>query len=212
MRDRLLSLCHMQNVVVAIVSGRALEDVRTRVGIPELIYAGCHGLVIRGPGLDFVQPQALRQVRALKHLAEQLTVRLQRVSGVNVEDKGMSVSVHFRQVEAPDRRAVALAVQTAAGQSATTFLVRRGREVWELSPKVDWDKGRAVRWILAHAAGRDALPVFIGDDVTDEDAFAALPEGITVKVGDAYGSSAVWSVAGPEEVGSFLLWLRTRLG
>ena len=62
-----------------------------------------------------------------------------------------------------------------------------------------------------HAAGRDALPIFMGDDVTDEDAFMALPEGITVKVGHAAMSSAAWSVAGPEEVQSFLLWLGSRL-
>jgi len=211
MRAALLSLRNEHDVVVAIVSGRALEDVRERVGISELIYAGCHGLEIRGPGLDFVEPQAQRAVPALKHLAEQLALRLRHVAGVLVEDKVLGISVHFRQVAAQDRQEVAMAVQTLAGRSDWKFRVRRGREVWEISPTVDWDKGRAVRWILARAAGREALPIFIGDDVTDEDAFIALPEGITVNVGHAAGSSAAWSVAGPEEVGTFLLWLRSRL-
>ena len=211
MRAALLSLRHEHDVVVAIVSGRALEDVRERVGIPELIYAGCHGLVIRGPGLDFLQPQAQRAVPALKRLAEQLAPRLRHIAGVLVEDKVLGISVHFRQVAARDRQEVALAVQTIAGRSDWKFRVRRGREVWEISPTVDWDKGRAVRWILARAAGRDALPIFIGDDVTDEDAFVALPEGITIRVGQAAESSAAWSVAGPEEVGTFLLWLGSRL-
>jgi len=210
-RSALLALSRKPSVLLAIVSGRGLEDVRERVGIRDLIYAGCHGLMIRGRGLEFVEPTAERARPALLHVSELIAQRLGHIAGARVEDKGLTISVHFRQVAAQDREELASAVQVEAGRLRDQLRVRRGKEIWEISPKVDWHKGRAVRWILDHAAGRDALPIFMGDDVTDEDAFMALPEGITVKVGHAAMSSAAWSVAGPEEVQSFLLWLGSRL-
>ncbi|MCC7174261.1 MAG: trehalose-phosphatase [Bryobacterales bacterium] len=211
MRATLLSLSEMPRVLVAIVSGRALEDVRERVGVAGLIYAGCHGLAISGRGLEFVEPEAQRRELALRLLSEQLAARLEPVSGVLVENKGMGISVHYRRVAAQDRQEVAQAVRMLTSQWGERIRVRRGRQVWEISPAVDWHKGRAAQWILRHAAGPDALSIFIGDDLTDEDAFCALRDGITIKVGDAAGSAAEWSVTGPAEVGAFLLWLRSRL-
>ena len=210
-RAVLLSLSRRPGVLVAIVSGRGLGDLCERVGIPDLIYAGCHGLVIRGGGLEFAEPAAERARPALLNIAEVLSLRLKHMAGARVEDKGLTVSVHFRQVAAPDREEVARTVQAEAGRLPDLLRVRRGKEIWEISPRVEWDKGHAVHLILAHAGGRNALPVFVGDDVTDEDAFRALPEGITVKVGHATMSSAAWSVDGPEQVRSFLLWLEGRV-
>jgi trehalose-phosphatase len=207
MRAAVSMLAHRESVRVAVVSGRALEDVRALVGLPELIYAGCHGLQVLGGGLEFCHPLAARSGPDMRHVAERLAARLGRVAGVEVEDKGLSVAVHFRLAPPEQVPAIGEAVRATAAESGGCFRVCGGRKIWEVLPEVDWDKGRAVRWILSRSAEPDALPIYIGDDVSDEQAFAALPEGITVTACDAAASLARYSVPGPEGVLAFLRWL-----
>jgi len=87
------------------------------------------------------------------------------------------------------------------------FHVTEGRKVLEIRPSVDWDKGMAVRWIQQASAHPNALPIYIGDDSTDEDAFLALPQGITVSVGKCRETSAQYFLERQELVPEFLLWL-----
>ncbi len=208
-RDTLLALS--RKAPLALISGRALGDLRDRVGLPNLIYAGCHGLEIRGPGLEFIEPAAESEAPALTQLADRLADRLHHISEAVVENKGLSISIHFRQVAEPAKREVDLAVQAETSRPGSRLRVRRGKEVWEISAAVDWNKGRAARWILGSTGNRDALPLYIGDDVTDEDAFRELQDGITIRVGQSTDSAAAWVVAGPAEVCNFLGWLECTL-
>ena len=207
MRGALLALSRRRDVRLAIISGRSLEDIRGRVGLPELIYAGCHGLQISGPRAGFVEPKALGRRPALKRLASQLAAALKHAGGVEVEDKGLAVAVHFRRAAAAAEREATIAIGSLMARAGEGFRLGGGKKIWEILPDVDWDKGRAARWILDHAGGEAALPVCIGDDLTDEDAFAALPEGITVRVGGRSPTLARYSLAGPAEVETFLGWL-----
>src|SRR5262249_2229517 len=154
-----------------------------RVGIPNLIYAGNHGLEISGDGLIFVEPTAAARCAALKELSADLASKLQHFPGVFVEDKGLTLSVHYRMAAATDREAVRrIAHDTLAGMNHM-FRVTRGNEVFEIRPCVSWNKGTAVHWIKEQLGRPDALTIYLGDDVTDEDAFVTLPEAIRVKVG-----------------------------
>jgi trehalose-phosphatase len=200
-------LSRRKGVRVAIVSGRSLSDVRTLVGLRGLIYAGCHGLEMRGPRVTFSIPDAFRKRTATRRAAKELEARLRHVAGVEVEDKGLTVAVHFRRAGRAGRAAAARAVRAVARDGDGLFRSSHGKKVWELLPNVDWDKGRAVRWILARSGVRRALPVYIGDDATDEHAFAALPRGITVKAGRSARTCAAYSVSGPAAVETFLSWL-----
>jgi len=172
---------------VAIVSGRALEDVRSLVGLDGLYYAGNHGLEIRGPGDTTLSYEGGDEfLPALKEAASRLAATVPAVAGSWVEDKTRSLSVHYRQVADEDVSALESAVD-AALRDFPILRKHHGKRVFEVRPRIDWDKGRAVLWLLEvlGLSGPETLPLFFGDDVTDEDAFRALAgRGLGVRVAD----------------------------
>lgn len=190
-------------VLVGIISGRELADVRDRVGLPELIYAGNHGLEIRGPGLEFRHPTAEAAREILRRISDELQVLLGSVAGVLVENKGLTASVHVRLVADHAREHVRRIVDGVVDSRADTFVRTDGQLVYEVRPRAEWNKGSAVRWILDRVAAASSRAVYIGDDRTDEDAFAALPGGITIKVGRST-TLARYQIAGCEDVLRFL--------
>ncbi len=206
-REALCTLAAMDRVSLAIVSGRALLDLRERVGLDNLIYAGNHGLEISGPGLDFVEPEAALRISALGELARHLRTRLRDIPGVEVENKVLSASVHFRRAAAVSWDEIHGVVRTAVGPSGDLFEINLGRKVFEIRPRVNWHKGMAVSWIKETAGLQGALQIYVGDDLTDEDAFTAMPEGITINVGRAVTTSARYYIEKQESVQQFLVWL-----
>ncbi len=197
---------------VAIISGRALPDIRERVRLEELIYAGNHGLEITGPGLYFVEPTAAQRAEVLEELARHLQVRLRRIPGVDVESKVFTASIHFRKTPTGRLEEVHRTVLEAVAPIGNLFQVTQGLKVFDIRPRVNWNKGLAVRWIKETLGRTDALPIYIGDDLTDEDAFAALPEGITVSVGRAASKTcARYHLEEQERVQEFLVWLTESL-
>jgi trehalose 6-phosphate synthase/phosphatase len=177
-------------VTVVIVSGRGREDLIEQVGIPDLYYAGSHGYDISGP--DGIMHQVGTQFAgALRDAARELRQRTTHIAGALIEDKGFSVAAHYRLVERREVPQVLAAVEEVLkGRPGLKRL--HGKRVIELRPAVAWDKGRAVLWLLeALGSGNgSALPVFLGDDVTDEDAFRAIAQrGIGIVVAAAPCSS-----------------------
>ncbi|MTE14313.1 trehalose-phosphatase [Nocardia sp. CT2-14] len=192
---------------VAIVSGRELDDLRGRVGVDGLWYAGCHGFELLAPdGTTYVHEAAPGAEQALAAAAEELALSLGSIDGVLVEHKRFAVAAHYRRV-APERvGAVTAAVHAQARKRG--LRVTSGRKVVELRPDMDWDKGTALQWILGHLT-TPTLPIYVGDDLTDEDAFDAVEaEGIPIVVrhdenGDRR-TAARLALPGPEGVRSFL--------
>jgi trehalose 6-phosphate phosphatase len=192
---------------VVIVSGRALTDIRERVGLAELIYAGNHGLEISGGGLNFVEPEAVQRIKLLGELSRRLRERLRHIPGVVIENKVLTATIHFRRVQRGGRNEIQKAVYEEVAFSDRIFRVTQGLEVFEIRPRVDWNKGTAVRWIEGMKGGADTFALYIGDDMTDEDAFFALPEGITIRVGQVTGTAARYYLERQESVVRFLAWL-----
>lgn len=207
-RERLHRLSRLPGVTPMVVSGRGLADVSARVGLPGLIYAGNHGLEIRGPGIEFVVPAATAFEGPLRELAGRLEAALEEVPGALLESKGLTASVHDRNVPDSRRGEVERRVRQAVATDPDRFHLTSGRRVWEIRPRLEWNKGKAVSWVLERLPGpRPRLDVFIGDDRTDEDAFAVMPDGITVKVGPARPTLARYTVPDPAGVEGFLGWL-----
>jgi trehalose 6-phosphate phosphatase len=168
--SRLAELCP-----VAVVSGRDLPDVRARVGL-DVYYAGSHGFDIAGPGgLYHAHPEAVATEPELDAAERELRQALARIAGARVERKRFSIATHYRLVRSPEVAAVERAVNAVRGRHAC---LRRGRgkKVIELLPDLDWDKGAAVLWLLHRLEldAADVLPIYVGDDLTDERAFRAL--------------------------------------
>src|SRR5580693_992783 len=206
-REALSLIALDPKISLAIISGRALSDLRLRVGLDNLIYAGNHGLEINGPGLAFIEPVAAERLKALGELSRHLRERLRDIPGAEVENKVLSASIHFRRVTAGRIAEIRKAVNDAVIFDDNPFQITEGRKVLEIRPRVAWDKGRAVRWIQQTLGMNGALSVYLGDDSTDEEAFLALPEGITINIGKAKETCAQYYLERQEMVSGFLLWL-----
>ena len=182
MRDAVRALARC--CPVAIVSGRDRRDVTRRVGIDGLFYAGSHGFDIVGPGRHLQHQAARAALPALDAAERALRRRLGSIHGALTERKRFSVAAHYRMVAPGEVTSLARAVDEVL--AAHPGLRRReGKKVLELQPDVAWDKGRAVLWLLAalDLDSADVVPTYVGDDLTDEDAFRALADrGITVLV------------------------------
>jgi trehalose-phosphatase len=207
MQRVLRSLAAQPRISLALISGRSRADVQARVNLPDLIYAGNHGLEISGPGCLFVEPTAAACCEALQALAADLARQVQPIPGAWVEDKGLTLSVHYRRVTAADVPEVRRLVDATLASGNHPFHLTPGNLVYEIRPRVAWNKGTAVGWIKEQLGKPDALVIYLGDDRTDEDAFAVLGEDITVKVGDGSATAARYQLAGPAEVRRFLEWL-----
>ena len=200
---RLAGLC-----TVAIVSGRDREDVAGLVGLDDLAYAGSHGFDISGPGgLRIEHQEGAAFSEAVDRAARRLENALRDIEGALVEPKRFAVAVHYRQVAADDVPAVERAVADVL-EAVPELRRTEGKKVFELRPRFDWDKGRAVLWLIeALGLGRpEVLPIYLGDDTTDEDAFRALAgRGLGILVGPPEGETAAdWTLKDPAAVGRFL--------
>ncbi len=207
MRDILRALA--ERCTVAIVSGRGLDDVRKRVALDTLYYAGSHGFEIEGPaGERFQNEMGKKALPALDKAENDLRRRLAGIRGTQVERKRFSVAVHYRRAAAGQTRAVERAVDEVLKLSCG---LRRGhgKKVYELQPDLDWNKGHAVLWLMRRLGltPAETRPIYIGDDVTDEDAFSAVQEigaGIVVHGGEERETLAGYELVDPDEVQRFL--------
>jgi len=204
---------------VAILSGRDLADVRQRIGLPGIWYAGSHGFELTGPdGAHHQNAEAAASIPVLAEAAAELADQLGHIAGVVVEHKRFGVAVHYRNA-ARDRVGEVAAAVRGAGQR-TALRVTTGREVIELRPNIDWDKGKTLRWVLDHIRDNDGaaplLPIYLGDDITDEDAFDAVDDdGIAILVrhsddGDR-ATAARYALDDPDRVREFTERLARRL-
>jgi len=206
MRGKLLQL--IPQCPVAIISGRGLEDVMGLVAVDDLYYAGSHGFEIAGPD-DFSKEneEAASFFPVLDEAERELNERLAGIEDFLVERKKFSIATHYRNVREEDVGRVAEVVDEVHGLHPE-LRKSQGKKVYELQPDVDWHKGRAIEWLLdtLDLALPDVVPFYIGDDVTDEDAFEALKsKGITIVVGDGSRSTlAQYSLKTTEEVGEFI--------
>lgn len=205
-----------ERVTLAVISGRGLEDVRRRVGIDGIAYAGSHGFEIRDPDGRLIEyEQADRFLPALDRAEAELASRLSAVDGVIVERKRFAIAIHYRLAAEHAIPEIESAIDAALSRHAE-LAKAGGKKIFEIRPRVDWHKGKAVLWLLhaLHGDAGAALPVYIGDDVTDEDAFAALrSSGVGIRVGPPDApTAAAYVLADVGQVRAFLDALLDRLG
>jgi trehalose 6-phosphate phosphatase len=212
-RKKLRTLAGKSEISVGVISGRAIKEVKAMVGIEGIYYSGNHGLEIEGPGLKYIHPQAGKARITMKNLAAQLEEALGNINGVIVQEKGLSVSVHYRLAKPEKESTVTAAVKriTAPHIAKGEIRVYPMKKLWEIRPPVDWDKGKATGYIggviKAKLKLSSLLTVYLGDDTTDEDAFKVLrrPEGWSIYVGGENKTSAAgYYLESPEEVEALL--------
>jgi trehalose-phosphatase len=194
-RHALATLACSPRFRVWVISARRRADIRARLRIPAVRYLGLYGW----ERSSTVPPPA----DPIFHVKAFLAGALPANSGVWIEDKQHTIAVHYRGASEPVTRATAELVQHALYPWRSLLRIAPGKCVWEIVPVDFADKGTAVRRELARLPIR-ALPVYVGDDISDEPAFAAVPHGVGIRVGTLRSTRARYRLEGAEQVCHFL--------
>lgn len=212
-RQLLREIARQRQFTIGIISGRGLTDLKEKVSIKGIIYAGNHGLEIEGPGLGFVNPVAEEMRPVFRLIHGVLDKAMAPIRGVFVENKGLTISVHYRMAEESKAEEVGNIFERviATARSLGKVRITSGKKVYEVRPGVDWDKGKAIALLISRygksKTEKGLLPIFLGDDTTDEDGFKIIEkhDGISIFVGEeAKNSAARYYLKSPAEVEEFL--------
>ncbi|MEO8679284.1 MAG: trehalose-phosphatase [Vicinamibacterales bacterium] len=211
-RERLEAMARRDDVSVGIVSGRRLDDLRARTKLPPSIYhAGLHGLEIAIGDRHWEHPDLRRGEELLAGLAHVLAAVVDQYGAAFIEDKQASVAIHARRYPEAERKKIFAVANAVAAPWILDGRVRplEGNAVVEYLPNIGGHKGEATQWIVADIEARRQRPAwvaYVGDDITDEDAFRAITSGIAVLVG-LRPTAATHKLNGIADVDLFLRFL-----
>lgn len=172
-----------EDIPIAVISGRRLQDIKERVGIENIIYVGNHGAEIWDGAKTVINQQSSIYEPLLKDFLDRLRDVLSHIQGILIEDKGTTASIHFRMVKVQYFGELFDIFWGIAKDYENTFRITSGKKVFEIRPLKAWNKGDAISWIIKNVCvGR--TPIYIGDDTTDEDAFRIIKgKGISISIG-----------------------------
>ena len=202
LKGLLLALSERLEGAVALVSGRSVENLDQLFAPHRFSAAGVHGCERRTATGITLRPEV--NTRSIAHARDQLTAFTVNHPGLLLEDKGYGLALHFRR--APELEAQVHATMTATlDQLGADFQLQAGKLVYELRP-ANWSKGTSIFAFMQETPFQGRRPIFIGDDVTDEDAFDAVNalDGISVCVGDRPETRARYRLHGVADVHRWL--------
>ena len=201
-KNILQKITQLPDVHVAIVTGRSMEDIRGLVRLESINFAANHGFHIYTNGTEWIHPHAASMIQGFSRLHSILRSTLAGFPEVTFENKQFTLSIHYRNVSPRNVRSV----KSLATRTVHTFdpnlRITRGKKVLEVRPHINWGKGNAVLMMCQSGTIRQRrIPLFIGDDTTDEDVFRVLrSKGITIRVGKSTSTKAQYYVKDVEEV------------
>lgn len=205
----LKKLASMKNLHLAIVSGRALSDVKARVGIEGIIYSGNHGMEWEYKGRCFTPDIPLETIKVLKTIKHEMEEVSQNYKGSLVENKTYSVAFHYRRVI----RGKKLELENVLHNRFSKYLQKHrvslimDKDAYDIKANTGWTKGEVVNGFKKLSLYDMGKIIYIGDSKTDEDSFVKLASGITIKVGSPKGSHAKYFLRDEQDVQKFLRWL-----
>ncbi|XWS37951.1 hypothetical protein CRYUN_Cryun19dG0089300 [Craigia yunnanensis] len=207
----------------SIITGRSLDKVKEFVQLNNVYYAGSHGLDIMAPpravkscdkkGNEGAFQPAKLFLPAIQEISMELEDKIREIQGAKIEDNRFCISVHYRQVPPENHGTLKEKVKSLV-ENRPEFRLTEGKMVLEVRPSIEWNKGDALNYLLdtlGFSNATDVLPLYIGDDRTDEDAFkviAAGRKGFPIIVSSIPKDTIAWySLLDPTEVLGFLLRL-----
>ena len=213
-REILKNLVKEPRIRIGIISGRAMNDLKEKVNIPGIIYASNHGLEIVNDDFNFKYPLEKEIQDTVEMLFKVLLNAFSEYQGVIVENKGLTLSVHYRQADPNKINDIKKTFYRLVENEKAIGKVKatEGKAILEVRPAVEWDKGKAIQ-ILINEFGKKGpsdrlLPLYLGDDFTDEDAFNQINnynESISIFVGENnYLTAAKYYLMSPIEVRDFM--------
>jgi trehalose-phosphatase len=208
-KSQLETISLSEKASIAVLSGRSLKDIKKRVQIQGIYYGGSHGLEISGPNLNYLHPDALCGKRVIDRIFRKIEKRICGIRGAFIEKKNFGFSLHYRSAEKEGKALIKEIFREVIANDLDpqAFFVLRGKKVLELVPRIKWNKGRAALFLL-QSQKKDCLPIYVGDDVTDEAAFNALrAHGVTIRIGRSKKTQAEYYLKGQWEILRFLEYI-----
>ena len=191
-----------KKIIVGIITGRAMADIRRQVGIKNIIYVANHGLEIKLPGKKlWVLPEARRILGQVRKNLANLQKRLKKIPAIFLENKKYSLAIHYRNARIPAKNIFSLGQEIIKNYPG--LKINRGKKVMEIHPDLNWNKGQAVKKLQKIYQPR--ITIYLGDDRTDEEAFAVLgKKDMAIAVGKNRRTRAGYSLKNPSAVKRFL--------
>ncbi len=212
-RQLLVQFSSHKTFFLGIITGRSLKQIKKLVNIQKILYVANHGVEVEGPGVLYTSSEAQQSRYVLKHIYSHLLKSLRDCKGIYIEDKGLSLSFHYRAINNADDIQDAIGIFNGITKP---FLDRKmifivaGKMVYEIRPPVKWNKASTIQWLLGEyfhlPYAKDTLLFYMGDDKPDIEVFSSLKgSGVTIFVGNPSDTSeADYYVNSPEEVKVFL--------
>jgi trehalose-phosphatase len=196
----------LPGIFLAIISGRSLEDLRKIVGVSDIIYVGNHGLEVEYPDGSHKKILSSAPTGELRKITQNLRNSLKEIPGILFEDKGPILAIHYRNVSQRYFALIPQVLQEELQQWGGRWKMATGKMVLEIRPNINFNKGKAVTEILKTFPFQELLPIYLGDDQTDEDAFRVVKgQGISVFIGPVrFPSKADFFLQNSDEVQEFL--------
>ena len=195
---------------IAVVSGRGLSDVRDKVGLLDIYYAGSHGFEIAGPNnFEKDNEEAKKMLPVFNQIEQKLQQELNKIDGVRFERKKFTLAIHYRQIAEGKISEFHNIIENVV-ENYPGLHKGDGKKVVEIKPNIDWHKGKAVNFLRKELSEHEnPFSIYLGDDTTDEDAFREMENGIGILVGehgnDSYADYRIENIEGVKQFLSALL-------
>jgi trehalose-phosphatase len=213
MREILKYLAERPHVFLGLVTGRSLQDIKKMVRLKNIFYIANHGFQIVYSRKNWVHPKAKRLAPILIEIISALRYSLRSIPGAIVENKSLTLSVHYRNLAGTLITRVKRIVENTVSSYQGLCRITKGKKVIEIRPNASWDKGLAVLKMVDFLHNKNrSLIVYIGDDKTDEDAFKCLfhLNTVTIRVGKNLSSRAKYYVNNTAEVEKLLKLIKAQ--
>ncbi len=183
-KKTLNKLKHIKQLTLGVVSGRGVYDIKKQIGIEDIVYAGNHGLEWEIENEVYVTPGISETRELYLKILNDFGSLEKKYKGIFIEDKNLTISIHYRMLHKDLRPAFLLDFENFIGPYLESPLIKllKNRKVFDILPNVKWGKGSFINWLIS-AQKSPPLTIYVGDDRTDEDAFSELKDAITIKVG-----------------------------
>lgn len=216
MKNLLIKLSKKEGFYLAILSGRKLKDLKKRVNLQNIIYAGNHGLEGEIFSEKYLFPVPDKVLGTLGKIKKQLNQITDKFKGTFIEDKGLTLSFHYRLADKHQTQEIKLLINQILKAYISDGLISviAGKKVIDITPNVNWSKGDFATLVIKKITDRTKnrpVAIVIGDDTTDESVFRKLKRGITVKVDRNLRSNAKYSLKNTKEVYRFLSLISNRI-
>ncbi|MHB8904681.1 MAG: trehalose-phosphatase [Melioribacteraceae bacterium] len=206
MNELLNRLANKRKIKTVLISGRSHSDLKSLIHIQNIMIVSNHGFRISAKKTNWVHHKLNKYLPSLKKIARSIKKELNNFAGALVEDKELTLTVHFRKVENHSVPSLKKIIFGLVHKHPDKFITTLGKKVIEVRPNIDWHKGKAVLKILTMFRNHNKKysVIYIGDDKTDEDAFEVLHDAITIRVGHKNNSLAKYYLNNIREVQLFL--------